>query len=336
MKLSVVIPTFRRADILKKTLKSLHNQTMPKKDYEIIVVDDGSNDKGATKKVVESFSKKQTKTTYLHQKNQGQGVARNNGIKKAKGEIILLIGDDIIPANNQFLEQHIKFHKDHPAEHVAVLGFTDWHPDLKINHFMKWLTNGSCILGKYGGHQFAYEKLGGGPNGLNSHGKKVNTRKLEGVLSISGHRKQADYNFFYTSNISIKKSLLLKEPFDEEFGKYGWEDIELGYRLTKKHKLTLFYNPYAVGWHDHIITEDTLAPRMKMIAESGAIIDKKYPELHVMPSAKKIKAFKILSSSIVLQLLKLMSTISGKAKDYYYYALSKKYYLKGIQEVSNK
>ena len=77
------------------------------------------------------------KIIYLAQRNQGQGRARMKGIKEAKGEIILLLGDDIIPANKAFLNEHLKFHHKHANKytHVAVLGFTDWHPDIEINDF---------------------------------------------------------------------------------------------------------------------------------------------------------------------------------------------------------
>ena len=147
MKLSVVIPTFERSKILNMTLNALTKQTLKKNNFEVIVVDDGSNDKGHTKKVVEGFKKKYPNFHYVWQKNQKQGVARNNGVKRSKGEIILFLGDDIIPANKNFLAEHLKFHQKYPRKINGVLGFTDWHPDIEVNDFMKWLTNGSCVFG---------------------------------------------------------------------------------------------------------------------------------------------------------------------------------------------
>lgn len=327
MQLSVVIPTFERSEILKMTLGALVEQSLSKKDYEVIVVDDGSKDGGKTKRTIEDFmyrgksrdAKQKLNIIYIRQKNLRQGIARNNGVKKAKGEIILFLGDDIIPADGNFLKKHLETHMRYPKENEGVLGFTDWHPGITVNYFMKWLTHGSCILKRYGGHQFAYEKLGGGPDGKDSFGEKVTVRK-----------KYADYNFFYTSNISLKRSLLSKEPFDKAFSAYGWEDIELGYRLQKKYDFKLLYNPNAVGLHHHVITENSLAPRMRAIAASASIIDKKYPELHKKPSKMKILAFKLLSNYITLQLLKHLSKMNRKWMNYYYYCLSKKYYLEGL------
>lgn len=329
MELSVVIPTFERSGILQMTLTALAKQNLKKKDYEVIVVDDGSKDGGKTKRTIEDFmyrgksrdAKQKLNIIYIRQKNLRQGIARNNGVKKAKGEIILFLGDDIIPADGNFLKKHLETHKRYPNEKYGVLGFTDWHPDITVNHFMKWLVNGSCVLGRYGGHQFAYEKLGGGPNGKDSFGNGI---------AKTGHVKYADYNFFYTSNISLKRSLLLKEPFDQNFGAYGWEDIELGYRLQKKYDFKLLYNPNAVGLHHHVITEKSLAPRMREIALSASIIDKKYPELHKKPSKIKILAFRLLSNHLTLQLLKHLSKMNRKWINYYYYCLSKKYYLEGL------
>jgi GT2 family glycosyltransferase len=170
---------------------------------------------------------------------------------------------------------------------------------------MNWLTNGSSVMGKFGGHQFAYEKLKG---------------KIE-----------ADYNFFYTSNISLKKTLLEKFPFDPEFSKYGWEDIELGYRLHKRVGLKLYYNAQAIGYHDHAMTEDSLAGRMRAIGASAHVFHKKYPELQKVPALKKQFAFWLLSNRFSIFILKFLRNLSqGKWTALYYYALSKKYFLEGL------
>ena len=166
------------------------------------------------------------------------------------------------------------------------------------------------MLGKFGGHQFAYEKLGGSPQGKDSFGKRISM----------GHTLEATYHFFYTSNISLSRALLLKEGFDPVFKGYGWEDIELGHRLTTKHNLSILYNPYAVGWHKHIITEESLAGRMRSIAQSS----------YHKPSVTKKIIFRVISCTFVLQMLEFLSRMNGNAKNYYYYALSKKYYLEGL------
>ncbi|MGD5763666.1 hypothetical protein QUU53_22525, partial [Xanthomonas citri pv. citri] len=62
-----------------------------------------------------------------------------------------------------------------------------------------------------------------------------------------------DFRHFYTSNVSVSRKKLqqLDQLFDTTFKKYGFEDVELGYRLHKV-GVQIIYNPVALGFHDHI------------------------------------------------------------------------------------
>lgn len=305
MQATILIPTYNRAEILRDCLDRLKKQNFIKDEYEIIVVDDGSTD--ATSEVVEKAQKKSSVSIqYLYQKNQGQGIARNYGLRYAKGKVIILIGDDILVLPD-FIKEHMNYHRKYINENDAVLGFIGWDPRLEITPFMDWLTNGSAVFGKFGGHQFAFEKLEG--------------------------KKKADYNFFYTSNISLKKSLLKKHPFDSRFSSYGWEDIELGYRLTKKEGLNLYYNPHAIAYHFHPMDEEGLKKRMYNIGKSAHLIHKKYPELKKVPSKLKRFIFQIISNPVSIIIFKKIRELS-KDRFYtmYFYALSKKYFLEGLKE----
>jgi glycosyltransferase involved in cell wall biosynthesis len=304
MQISVVIPTYNREKTLKECLKALFRQDLPQHDFEIIVVDDGSTD--GTKEIVRKAAEINPNVHYLQQKNSGQGIARNHGIAKAQGKVIVMIGDDIIASPN-LLTEHLRWHLKYSAENSAVLGFTEWHPKLTLTPFMKWLTNGSSILGMFGGHQFAYEKL-------------VN-------------RETADYNFFYTSNISLKRSLLERFRFDPKFSGYGWEDIELGYRLQKEAGLKLHYNRNAVAYHDHAMDEKGLKMRMRNIGKSAWIIHEKYPELKKVPGPLKRTVFMMLSNPLFIWFFTLIRNMSqGGWSGLYYYALSKRYFMEGLKE----
>jgi glycosyltransferase involved in cell wall biosynthesis len=82
-KVSVIIPTYNRARLLERAIRSVLNQTY--QDFEIIVVDDVSTD--STKEVVESFNDERIR--YIqHEKNRGEAAARNTGIKSASGKYI--------------------------------------------------------------------------------------------------------------------------------------------------------------------------------------------------------------------------------------------------------
>lgn len=86
---SVVIPTYNRAELLKRAINSVLRQTF--EDFELIVVDDASSDN--TPEVVESI--KDGRIQYVRlEKNSGGPVARNTGIKKARGRFIALLDDD--------------------------------------------------------------------------------------------------------------------------------------------------------------------------------------------------------------------------------------------------
>lgn len=302
MRFSVVIPTYNRSEKLEDCLKALFGQDYPKKEYEIIVIDDGSNDD--TQQVLKKMQRtSNVSLRFFSQSNQGQGVARNKGIQEAQGEIILLIGDDIV-ATPQLLKEHDRMHKNHPEENSACLGFITWHPKLKITPIMEFMERGGVIFGRFGGHQFAFDLLEG--------------------------KETADYNFFYTSNISLKATLLKKFKFDPWFSGYGWEDIELGYRLTRSAGLIIYYEPNAIVFHDHPMTMEDFVTRMRNIGRSSRIINKKYPELGKMPSGKKQMIFRILSHPFAIKFLKLLNRNLG------FYAFSKKYFLEGLNEGYNE
>ena len=86
-KVSVIIPTFNRAQYIAETIKSVLNQT--DNDFEIIVVDDGSNDN--TREVLKAFI---NKIKYIYKENAGAASARNVGIKNAQGKYIVFLDSD--------------------------------------------------------------------------------------------------------------------------------------------------------------------------------------------------------------------------------------------------
>lgn len=88
-KVSVIIPTYNRARLLKRSIQSVLNQTY--QDFEIIIVDDGSNDN--IEDVVNSFNN--DKIRYIrHGENRGPGAARNTGIELAESDYIAFQDSD--------------------------------------------------------------------------------------------------------------------------------------------------------------------------------------------------------------------------------------------------
>ncbi|TET29585.1 glycosyltransferase family 2 protein [Candidatus Aerophobetes bacterium] len=107
MEVSIIIPTYNRKEILREALEFLFNQSYPKENYEIVIVDDGSTD--GTEKMINSLSPP-CRLVYLHQDRKGPAIARNLGIKNARGKIIVFIDSDIF-SSPDFINEHVKFHR---------------------------------------------------------------------------------------------------------------------------------------------------------------------------------------------------------------------------------
>ena len=91
---SVIIPTYNRADFIRRTIQSVFNQQY--KNFEVIIVDDGSTD--ATEEVVGNFEFKNL--FYFKTENLERGAARNFGISKAKGDYVTFLdSDDLLYSN---------------------------------------------------------------------------------------------------------------------------------------------------------------------------------------------------------------------------------------------
>lgn len=280
MQLSVIIPTYNRADALEVCLQKLLAQKSV--DFEIIVVDDGSTDK--TSQLLKKLTTDHLPLTTIRQANSGQATARNRGVKEAKGDIILFIGDDIW-VEPDFLKKHWEAHQKHPEENTVVLGYSTWSPPadwqvfreerVEVNDYMRFLESS--------GWQFGY-----------------------GFLKPGFIDHSQPYKFFYTSNISMKKAFFEKEKFDETFKAYGWEDIELGYRLWKKHHMKLFYKPEAKAYHHHFISESNLAKKMRAVGKAGVHFQKLHPEAQIMPTGLKKWLLKIATNPMTLPLTRLL------------------------------
>jgi glycosyltransferase involved in cell wall biosynthesis len=122
--ISVLIPVYNGENYIAEAIESVLRQTY--KDFEIIVVDDGSTDQ--TVRVIESFS---TKVQYHYQKNSGVGAARNNCLKFSSGKFLAFLDADDVWAENKLELQMREFEADISLE--AVFGMirqvyqNDWN-----------------------------------------------------------------------------------------------------------------------------------------------------------------------------------------------------------------
>jgi biofilm PGA synthesis N-glycosyltransferase PgaC len=103
MKATVIIPTYNEEKVILECLLSLNKQTL--KDFEVIVVDDGSSDN--TVQLLEKFQTSNYKLQILRQNHQGPAMARNLGAKYAKGKILVFVDADMI-FSRDFLQNLVK------------------------------------------------------------------------------------------------------------------------------------------------------------------------------------------------------------------------------------
>lgn len=120
MRVSVVVPTYRRPDLLGRCLTALARQRLPCDEYEVIVADDAANE--ATRQEVARLAGDGMRLAYVPVTgNHGPAAARNAGWRQARGDIIAFTDDDCIP-DSGWLAEGIKAFAD-PAV-IAATGET--------------------------------------------------------------------------------------------------------------------------------------------------------------------------------------------------------------------
>ena len=97
-KVSVIIPAYNRANLLPRALETVFQQTF--KDYEVIVVDDGSQDE--TPDDMKQFA---GRVKYIRKENGGSASARNRGIEESRGEYIAFLDSDDTWVPEKLVEQ---------------------------------------------------------------------------------------------------------------------------------------------------------------------------------------------------------------------------------------
>ncbi|MBF0122428.1 MAG: glycosyltransferase [Candidatus Omnitrophica bacterium] len=253
--ISIIIPSYNRQEVLIECLAGYKKQTFSARDFEVVIVDDGSAEPIAGKMKLEEYD---FNIRILRQEHAGPAAARNLAIRQVTNDILLFAGDDIIPAAD-FLEKHMKAHARYLQDNMAVLGNISWPEGMAVNALMHYVTEN-------GGQQF----------------------------SLSGLQDQqiVGYQYFYTSNISLKRRYLLKtaEFFSPLFTKACFEDIELGYRLCKKHGLKILFDKTINVFHRHPMSLGSFYKRQFNVGQMAVVLDRLHPEFFAKEKKSSLKA----------------------------------------------
>src|SRR3989344_2973374 len=215
-KISVLIITRNRAQMLRNCLESLVKQTLL--PDEVLVVYTSTDN---TKNVILSFKNK-LPIKYSEEKQIGIPYARNRGIKEASGTLLLMLDDDC-EADKVWIEKMVEAHRKYPKA-WAIQGRTY---SLPKNGMYSLVSEFSSLLYV---RNYAKKIVP-----LNNFLSKYFTEEIE-ILMCE------------TRNLSIKTSLLKKHKlsFDADF--YRGEDTDLGKQILQKNGLIMFY-PHAILGH---------------------------------------------------------------------------------------
>ena len=236
--ITALICTFNRSYYLRMVLDTLSKQSISSSRFEVVIIDDGSNDK--TKQVSAEYQKR-LPIRYFYQENSGLAAAKNHGISVARAPIIVFMDDDDV-ADSRLLEEHLSTHKKFPWNNYAVLGHTNLDWQIVNKPLMHFVTQVGCQL-------FAYPRI-----------------KNRDILG---------YTHFWGGRSSCKKEFLEKHGIFNPVFRFGCEDIELGYRLSKW-GLRVVYNAKAKTTMVREIKFDDFVRRLIKQGESQYI----FSEIH--------------------------------------------------------
>ncbi len=237
IKVSIIIPTYQRCSSLKRALNALNSQSFPFDEFEVIVSIDGSQD--GSKEFVKQFKSKYN-LQYIWEPNEGRAFACNRGIRKAKGEVLIIIDDDMEPGF-EFVSAHFKAHQSN-----AMLGIMGAAPIP--------LDNNSSIAAHYIASEF------------NSRQNKISSPDYKFQIRD-----------FYGGNLSIRlENILNIGGFDESFKGYAHEDIELAYRLIKS-GVTIIYDKDAYCTQHYEDNFRNLLKKTISAGKSAVLLYRMYP-----------------------------------------------------------
>lgn len=244
---SIIVPTFRRPDVLRETLRALLQLDYPADRHEIIVVDDGSGD--GTADVVEALRAEHPHLLYQPQKNSGVATARNNGARLARGEILIFNDDDIV-VQPSMIHQHLETMEE--FDDCLVNGHWEFAPEL------------AQALQKTPFGRYRIELEQWVKKNLAKTPLRAGRVEPEGMTAC---------------NLGVRREHFRQVGgFDEDFPFAGYEDQEFSLRAAAL-GLRFVYNYDLQFWHnDHRLTLRQFCERQRRGAVTTALLALKQPQ----------------------------------------------------------
>ena len=251
MTVSVIIPTYNGAKKINGLFESLKAQLF--KDFELIVVNDGSTDN--TLEIIQQNESSFNNMRVITRPNGGRAKVRNTGAKEAKGELLIFLDDDMRPRPH-CLEVHVKHHEKFPSS----------------------ILTGAQI-----------DESNENATDIEKFKSSLSKRWTKDLINASGNQLPKKSIFITAANFSIPKELFDRlEGFDERLK--DAEDFDLAIKAYK-HNIPLYFNYEAYAAHEdpvsfkqyvkrqrqYNIAHNTLIQLKPWISEEGYLHQTKKP-----------------------------------------------------------
>jgi GT2 family glycosyltransferase len=249
MRVSFVVPTFRRPDTLRSTLGALLQLDYAPGDYEVVVVDDGSGD--GTAEVVTGLAGTDARIRYHPQPNSGVATARNNGARAATGELLIFLDDDML------------VEPDHIRAHLAV---REQHGDCLVNGH--WLfsdeTRRALEQTPFGRYRMVLED-----------------EIRERFAKVDIGQGRFEVTSVTAANLGVSaRTFEALGGFDERFPYAGYEDQEFSYRAHEAGHRFIYDRAIRLGHNDERVTLEQFARRYQRGAVTAVYLAAMHPEAY--------------------------------------------------------
>lgn len=217
MKASIIIPIYNNTESFSCVMESIKYLNYDKGNFEVIVVDDGSDEK--LEKIIKPYSDFYNVIYIRNERNSGRSYSRNFGAEQAKGEILLFNDGDRI-LTPEILNEHMRIHNEN-KNCVCIGNSIDVYSKMSKENYKDYVYNllfdEKCSERKRMFYYY-YQQL------------------VVKIFDENTGKCNSDFAWLalMSGNVSLSKSnFVLSGGFDLSFTKWGIENMEFGYRLTK-------------------------------------------------------------------------------------------------------